>query len=485
MLIALPFIANSVLSFVVGLLVAKLLGPTEYGKFALAFSIAVVVETLAFEWLRLSALRFYSESERRTHPQIRATLNAAFGAVAAALFSGAALAFALRPPLAPSSDLAALAGVAAVSSGAFDLAAGLARARFQDRVYAALVVSKNLLALALMGGGAWAFGSADAAMIGFILCAFGSVACVWRALRDPAAARVRPQRAVARLFAAYAAPIVAANLLYQLVPMLNRWQAAETLDYARSGQLALAFEVGVRVIGAVGSSLDVVLFQLAVHSEKTEGLSQARARVGRNIGAVVAIVLPAAVGLWAVSPSFELLLVPESFRGPFAHYFALMLPALIAFAIMNYALYPLFQIERRTLPLAAAALVGLVADLVALALLPAGADASKYAIAQSVSSVAGLAALLVAIAAMARAQPDGGRAFRPRARDLVGAMVGAAAMLAAIWPLRALSPGLLTLSTQIILGALVYGLALWALNVADLRTLVRARRPRPTGGPHE
>ena len=41
MLIVLPFLVNSILSFVIGLLVAKMLGPDEYGRFALARRVAV------------------------------------------------------------------------------------------------------------------------------------------------------------------------------------------------------------------------------------------------------------------------------------------------------------------------------------------------------------------------------------------------------------------------------------------------------------
>jgi len=44
--------------------VAKYLGPSEYGKFAL--SIAVMTSAaLAFEWIRQCGVRFYSERSRR------------------------------------------------------------------------------------------------------------------------------------------------------------------------------------------------------------------------------------------------------------------------------------------------------------------------------------------------------------------------------------------------------------------------------------
>lgn len=463
MLIVLPFLVNSILSFVIGLLVAKMLGPDEYGRFALALSVAVVLQTFVFEWLRLAALRFYAESERVARPHIRATLDVGFGLLLLAATIVAAFIFLGPLSVPPSPALAALAVGAAAANGAFDLAAALARARFLDRAYGRLVIAKNILALALTVGGAWWFQSATAALVGLIVSAAGSIGLAFRALRDPAAHASHAQFAMARQFAAYSVPIVLANLLYQLVPMINRGLAAETLSYAQSGQLALAFEIGIRIVGAIGSSLDVILFQLAVLSEKTEGEASARAQVARNIGVVLAIVLPAAFGIFAILPSFEALLAPEPFRGPFAHYFALMTPALIAFALMNYALYPAFQIERRTLPLVIAALVALAADLAALAYLPRTLDATNFALAQSISSVAGFAALMAAMFVYAP--------IAPRARDLFGPLFAALAMLAAVWPLRAWTPGLLTLLAQVALGALVYGAFVAAFDIANLRSL--------------
>lgn len=467
MLIVLPFLVNSILSFVIGLLVAKMLGPAEYGRFALALSVAVVLQTLVFEWLRLAALRFYSDGERATRPEIRATLDVGFGLLALAGAAVAAIMFLGPVSLPPSPALAALAVGAAAANGAFDLAAALVRARFLDRAYGVLVVAKNVLALVLVVGGAWWFQSAAVALAGVIVSAAGSIALVLRMLADPQATPARARAAAARMFAGYAVPIVLANLLYQIVPMMNRWLAADTLGYAQSGQLALAFEIGIRIVGAIGSSLDVILFQLAVLTERIEGAPGARVQVQRNMGVVIGIVLPAAFGAYAVLPAFEALLVPESFRGPFAHYFALMTPALAAFGLINYAIYPAFQIERRTLPLVIAALVALLANVLALALLPATQDATSYALAQSISSVAGLLALLAALFALTP--------VRPRWRDVAAAVVGVAAMVTILLPMRTLGLGADTLAIQIVGGFLVYFIVVMSLDIAELRTLLLAR----------
>jgi membrane associated rhomboid family serine protease len=53
--VLLAFLLNSITNFVIGLMVAKYLGPEEYGRFAIAFAVTAVVQTALFDWLRLSA----------------------------------------------------------------------------------------------------------------------------------------------------------------------------------------------------------------------------------------------------------------------------------------------------------------------------------------------------------------------------------------------------------------------------------------------
>jgi O-antigen/teichoic acid export membrane protein len=165
----LPFILNSLLNFVVSLLVAKFLGPAEYGRFVLALSVAVVLQTLVFDWLRLAATRFYSEHDRTERPQIRATLDASFATLAALAVLAAFLLWTLKLDLPLNHDLAALAVGVAVSNALFDTATALVRARFHDRAYGALVIAKNLLAFTLTVGGAFLFKSANLALVGMMI----------------------------------------------------------------------------------------------------------------------------------------------------------------------------------------------------------------------------------------------------------------------------------------------------------------------------
>lgn len=462
-----PFILNSILNFVVSLLVAKFLGPAEYGRYVLALSVGIVIQTLFFDWLRLAATRFYSQRDRMERPQIRATMDAAFGVLA--VFAGIAAfsVWAFRFDLVLTHDLAALAIGVGVSNGLFDFASALVRARFHDRAYAALVIAKNVLAFALTVGGALIFQSANIALIGLMTSVAGSLIAARRELIDSDARLRTAERALAVRFLAYGLPIVFANFLYQTVPLTNRVLASQINGFAEVGKISLAFEIGIRIVGAIGSALDVILFQIAVRTEKTEGEHAARAQIARNMGVVIAIVMPSVVGCWLVLPSFETLFVPESFRGAFAHYFTLLTPALLAFALINYGVNTAFQISHKLMPLIVAALIASLANSLSVIFLPPTPDASRFAVAQSISSCAGLIALTIMLLAL---EP-----MWPRARDIVGALVATAAMLVGGAPMRDFAPGVLTLFLQMTVGVVIYGGVAYAFDVAELRS-VYARR---------
>ena len=268
----------------------------------------------------------------------------------------------------------------------------------------------------------------------------------------------------------YGLPIVGANLLYLTIPLANRSLAAIFYGFSETGQFSLAYDMGTKAVQAIGSTLDVILFQIAVAAQERYGAAEARAQIARNMTIVIAIILPACTGIWLVLPSVQQLIVPAQYRGPFGDLLTLMMVGLFAFALILYGLNPIFQIAKRTTPLIAAAVAGCATDATLVAALPRGTDASSLALAQSGAFVAALATLSL-IAALSKPQ-------WPRWRDIALAVLATAAMAAALWPLRGREPGFVTLVLQVGLGVLVYGALVLNFDIAGLRTML-AERLRP------
>lgn len=473
------FVLNAGLNFILGIAIARMLGPADFGRFALATAGAVVLNTILFEWLRLSATRFYSARVREAEPWIRQGLDRAYWVIALALFATAALCAGLGIAVNPTPEgrLVMTAGtmVAAIGIGLFDYHAALARARFIGSAYLRLVVWKNVLAFVLMAGTAWLFPQPVWVLIAGGLSQFLAVLPMRKILGDgllghaPALPHGRARETL-RLFAAYGLPLIAANAVYQIMPFLNRAAIAGTAGFAEAGYFALAADLGSRAFSTLGAALDLLLFQIAVQAEEHHGREAAETQVARNIAIVVALLLPCAAGYWAVTPALQALIVPEEFRGPFADYTDLLIPGLFCLSIMNFALNPIFQIRRRTSPVVAAALIGLAVNAVGLVLLPRMMGPQGVAVAQTLGLVAAVAVLgLRALTGIERLRLPG--------RDLTLTAAACLAMVLAVLPFRGLEPAL-ALPACIAAGMLVYGALVWFLDIAGLRSAVRQRFPK-------
>jgi O-antigen/teichoic acid export membrane protein len=468
------FLINTLFNFAIGLLVARFLGPAQFGRFALTLAIGVVLQTALFDWIRLTAVRFYSEKARAARPELRATLDVTFAMIAMVL-SGCILALmlsGLKLPL--SNGLVSLAVAASITNGLFDYSTALVRARFHDGLYTRLIITKNVLALIFTTGGAYIFGSAHMALLGVCLSMGGSVLIARESLSDEHASPRLVQRALAQDCLRYSLPIVAANVLYLAIPLINRALVAARFGFAETGQFSLAFDIGTRVVAAIGSALDVLLFQIAVRADELHGPDHARHQVARNMTIVLLVLLPSCLGVWLILPSLEGILVPPEFRGPFSHYLTLLLPGLFCYGLMAFGVNPIFQIRKSTRPMVAAALVACCVDGALSLALPRGNDASSLAISQAAALVAALVAL---IGFSTRSKPKW-----PHMRDLATIALAAFAMVLAAAPLRELRPGLITLAAQIIVGASVYSAVILTLDVAGLRDLALTylRRVRPS-----
>lgn len=458
------FVANAGLSFLLSLVVAGVLGPEEYGRFAVAATAAIVLCTLVFDWLRLSATRFCTGPEGGAEPGLRASLDAGYLAGAGLIAAGAGLAWLAGLARAEAALVLALTAAVAVVTGAFEYAAALARAQFHHRAYAILVFSKNILALALMAAAGLATGRAEWALAMFALGTGAAALLVRGSLRDPASRLAQAGGARLRVFARYGLPVVGANLAYQAIVLINRVAATASFGYVAAGQVSLATDVTIRLLLSAGAALDAYLFQLAVRRGAAEGAEAGHAQVARNMVVVTAVLVLLAVGYAAALPAFEALLVPRRFQGDFARISLILVPGVLAFCLMQFALSPIFQVAGRTLPLLLAALAAVGLDLALLAVLPPR-SLEGLACVHAVSLVAGF---LVALPPALRM-----RACWPPWRELAAVAAAGAVTLAALWPLRAIAAPWLSLAATAGTGLALYGALLIGFDVAGLRRIAR------------
>jgi O-antigen/teichoic acid export membrane protein len=470
MLVITTFLINSVFNFAMGLLIARFLGPQGFGQYAIAAALAVVLNTLFLDWIRLAATRFYSERTRQEAPDARGTLDALFVLSSLGIVLTAGISLWFDRDFGLMLALAALAPAMGICNGLFDYHTALIRARFEEKSYSLFVILKNFLSLILMVGGAWYFQSPTMVALGFVISVFITLIVGRKRLLDPGVRILKPEWSKARGFFLYGFPIILATMIYYLIPLWNRTAIAGHLGFAASGQFSLAYDIAIRVVQTVGSALDIILFQIALKAEDQHGLGEAKRQLSSNMGMVLAGIAAVATGYWLVLPAFESALVPEAFRGTFASLTTVLLPGLVCFALIQYAVTPVLQLKQRTWPVVLAGSVALAVNAVLTWNLDAKATIHDYAQAQAFSYAA---ALLVALALALREMR-----VLPTARDVLATTLATAAMVGAVWPLRGMTPGLTTLVFSALAGILAFGIVAAVLNLADCHTQIKQRLAR-------
>lgn len=464
MRIILTFILNAALNLVLGLLVARYLGPDDYGRYALAMAAALVINTLLLDWLKVSATRFYSDVARRDAPDIRASLDLMQGTISLGIVAFALALVVSGVDLGLPAMLVAATAASGIATAAFDYQAALARARFHDGAYMRLVLIKNIASFALMVGGAYLYREPSVVMAGFCLSVISAILLVRPALADPGVRLRQARRERVAEFARYGLPLVIANGVYQIIPMVNRAVAAATSGFAEAGYFSLAADLGVRLVASVGSALDIFIFQVAVRADATGGRAEARAQVRRNFTFILMLLAAFITGYWLVLPALEALVVPPDFQGYFSDYTLALLPGLFAFGMIQYALNPAFQIEKTTAPVTLAALAGLTVDVVALLGLPETLGPLRYAYAQSAGMIA---AMLVCLWSALRLMP-----LLPSLRDIAAIGGGCGVMVLLLGPWRDTQP-VAALAGLTLAGVLIYAAILLVFDAGGIRAIIR------------
>jgi hypothetical protein len=142
----------------------------------------------------------------------------------------------------------------------------------------------------------------------------------------------------------------------------------------------------------------------------------------------------------------------------------------VAFALLQYAVAPVFQLLRRTWPVVLVASVAFALNFALVESLGAGARIADYARAQSLALVAALVVGLAVALGMMKALP--------RARDLAVIAAASALMLGVVWPIRAFEPGWAVMGASATAGGLAYAAVILGLDAAGLGGALRQRLRR-------
>ncbi|MBV9567436.1 MAG: oligosaccharide flippase family protein [Hyphomicrobiales bacterium] len=458
------FALNALLNLGLALALAWALPASAYGAFTVYFAAALLLGNLAYDWVRLSAMRFYTPVARTREPQLRATLDTAFCAS-----TGIALALAIIAavtgflPQASGASLIALVALTA-SNAAFEYWTALCRARFDPRRYAVMVVARSIFTFGFAVPVALLSLSFVATCFALAIATLPSIFYGVARLKDKEARPSLASPMVAKRFARYATPMVLAEGCYLLIAVLNRTFLARGASLAETGAYAITFDLAFRALAVTASVGDAVLFPRLVANLHQQGTERTREEIARNLAVMLLVLAPAALGFALVAEPLAHLLLAEHFRDVFVRYAPIAVAAGFAYTAQAFVLRPVFQVELRTGDISLAAIAAVLVDLAVLMTLP-----TDGLLAASIAHLSGMGIGLVLV--LRRAVVS--RLIDWPLRDLAKIAAGCLLLLAATMPLRFEAHEFLTLVARAVVGFLVYGAAIWLFNVAGVRAFFR------------
>jgi O-antigen/teichoic acid export membrane protein len=305
------FVLQAALTLATVLVVARLLPAAEFALFSMATAAAQFAAIAGFEWIRLSAMRFYpgdagEEAALRGdlwHDFKRAALIVAPVAAAAAVTSGIAV------------SVAALAAALVPLQSASDLQQTMARFRGDPSRFVRMQGTRAVCVFIATGIGALAGGSAASALGGFLVGHLGGV--LFNRLADPLppAAPAEPGGGRRRRLRRYGMPAALASILHLGAPLALRAGVAGLFGLAGSAGALLALDLVQRPFALASVAINGALLpdvtrarQLGASTARAFGRLVAAHGLAMSVGAVAVALLAAPLAPWvatsALAPGF-------------------------------------------------------------------------------------------------------------------------------------------------------------------------------------
>jgi O-antigen/teichoic acid export membrane protein len=466
-------IAQGVVGMLTIVVFTRLLSPHQYGQYALAFSAMSLTYTALFTWLEAAMARFHAaEAQAGRLADHLASLYRAY-AVMALAFPAVAGAVLWVWPMEPALKIAVGAGLGSI------VVRSLAKLTQERRRAAGEVAGAALLDIFqsvggfLIGIGLIVAGlGAAAPLIG--AGAASAVCLIWALpgeFKPARAGRFEMSRMTA--YAAYGVPVSLSLILALVLATTDRFLIAAYLNESSVGVYQAGYTLANRTLDLMFIWLGMAGGPAAVAAFERGGLDALRAAAREQATLMIALTLPASVGLALVArPLVDVMVGPALREGA-----ALVTPWIAASAffagVTTYYFHTAFTIGRRTGRLIAVMTLAAGCNLVLnVVLIPRMGLAGALWATLASYLIGAVASCLLGRRVIALPIP-----WSTLARTILAAaaMAGAVSLVPSVG-------GIGELLAKSALGALVYGAAALALDIAGVRSraprLVRALQAR-------
>lgn len=459
---------SAALGFLAVILFTRMLTPEQYGIYVVAFGVAGVFSSLLFTWVRLSVLRFESEGGGA---DVRLTALVAY--LVSVATTPAVLAFTVWAVGLPF-DRALAALVLALALGLFDLGQEILKARLSTGAYLRATILRAVAAIGLsllfIRSGWGGFGLVAGVAGAYAIAALATSGSVWSGPRKPF------DRSAFDQMLRFGVPMALSGLVFALHAALDRLLVAWLLGDAAAGIYGVAADLVRQIIQFPAMAVGSALAPLAIRALSEGGRAAADDHLARSGELMLAVILPAVVGLAIVAPHLATLILGEAFRATAAALIPILAFAWLFQVISQQYVQVSFHLAKKPRLLVLHGLAALVANVVAMLVLVPRYGLKGAALSLVIAEAAGVIAGF-ALSRLAHPLP-----LNPR--PILKVVAAVVAMAVPTFLVDQLFDGhaAIDLVISVGVGIAIYALAVLALDIAGIRGLLAgwlARRRGP------
>ena len=445
----------------------RLLDPSEYGAYALGLSIVLFLTMGVFEWLGLSLVRMAPTASEP--PLFFGTVVTCFCVLCFASLSVAVLVLVVAGLQAYT--LLTIACLSAAFAAAwFELQQRLQMSELRERDYLRSSVCRSVAGFSFICLSAFAFKSGP--LIIMSLAASYLVGIGLNTESQLSLRNLRFARPIGRMLVQFGVPLaISMSLATILGGAIDKWLLQWMSGPRDVGMLTAATMVSQVPILALAAGVGPWAYSMAVqaHARSPE---HCRSQLTENFLILIAIVLPAAAGIIAISTNLAGLMVGDAYRASVISLTPWLAAGAALTSLRAFYVDSAFQLAHRTSRLIWTMLVGVAVDIALCIWLIPELGVLGAALAIFGASVTGL--VVTAVASID---------VFPLPIPVAGTMkivVSTAIMFVGLRSVAPYCTGALALVFQIVLGLLLYLGGVLALNVLGVRErLVHQLRSHP------
>lgn len=437
-----------------------LLSPDDYGVYVLVITTAILVQVNLFSWLELALLRLLPGFESNPG-RLLSTVLCLFLGLVGATAALACVAWFLVPD--PTLRRLLVIGLPILWAHAWlELNLKMCQSALMPIRYGILLLLRSTATLcvgvALVLNGLGAYGPLLGFLAGTALACVAAVSWQWRNVRPGFDPRLAGE------LARYGLPLMGSTALVFIIDSADRFMIARFLGTEAVGVYSAAYDLASQPLQLLMMAVNLAAYPLAIRAYDAHGVSGALAQLRTNGTFLLAISLPAAVGMVVLSAPLTEMLLGEEFRTA-ARFILPWVAVGILLAGLKVFLFDMaFQLSKRSGAMMWSVGVAAVCNVALnLWLIPRfGVVGAAWATVLSYT-----VALVVCIALGRRLIPI------QIAWDQATRIAVASLLMALVVISMSGMHGILGLCARILAGAAIYGLVLVLLNVMDARTQVR------------